>query len=193
MGCRTRPRIKGVTLVELLVTIAVLAILLAAATPSFADFIDRYRLRGAVDDVVSVISIARAEAVKGDRDVNVSIGGSTSAWCIGANAAVEPVGGAPAADAAACNCSVADSCMVGGQQLRIATGTHGGVAVGAVGDDFSFDSKLGVTVDLETAAATFTSPSRKYDLQVNVNPLGQASVCRPASKPAIPGVQPCAP
>ena len=90
MGCKARSRIKGVTLIELMVTIAVLAIVLAAATPSFTDFFDRYRLRGAVDDVVSVISNARAEAVKGDRDVAVSIGGTTGAWCVGANAAVEP-------------------------------------------------------------------------------------------------------
>lgn len=174
-----------------MVTIAVLAVVLAAATPSFTDFIDKYRLRGAVDDAVSVISNARAEAVKADRDVAISIGGSTSAWCIGANAAIEPVGGAPAAGAAACNCSAANACMVGGQVARIEPGKHAGVSVGAVGGTFTFDSKLGVVSPLGSANLTFTSPSSKYDMRIVVNALGQATVCVPAGKPVIAGVQSC--
>lgn len=184
-------RVKGVTLVELMVTIAVLAIVLAAATPSFADFFDKYRLRGAVDDVVSVISLARAEAVKGDRDVTVSIGGTTAAWCVGANAAVDPVGGAPVGGAVACDCATANACLVGGQELRVAPGKHADVDIGAVGGSFTFDSKLGVVMPLGAASATLTSPTGKYDIQVNVNALGQASACVPAGKPAIPGVQSC--
>lgn len=78
---RDRSECSGFTLIELMVTIAVLAILLAVALPSFADFFDKYRLRGAVDDVVSVISNARAESVKADRDVNISFGGTAPQWC----------------------------------------------------------------------------------------------------------------
>ena len=54
---------KGFSLVELMVAVAVLAILLAAAAPSFAEFFDRARLRGAADDVTSLIATARGEAV----------------------------------------------------------------------------------------------------------------------------------
>ena len=66
---------QGFTLIELMVALAVLAILAMAALPAYRDFFERYRLRGAVDDVTSVIATARAGAVKADRDVNVSIGG----------------------------------------------------------------------------------------------------------------------
>ena len=183
---------SGFTLIELMVTIAVLAIVLTAATPSFVDFFDKYRLRGAVDDVVSVISNARAASVKSDRDVNISFGGaSTTAWCLGANAAVEPSGGNPVGNAAACDCTDTAQCTVGGERMALNVGQEGKVSVDSVATTFGFSSKLGLINPLGTASATFTSPSGKYDITVNINALGQASACTPAAKPAIAGVASC--
>jgi prepilin-type N-terminal cleavage/methylation domain-containing protein len=184
-------RARGFTLIELMTAVAVLAILAVLAAPSFKDFIERYRLRGAVDDAISLISNARAEAVKTDRDVSVSFGGSTGDWCVGANAAVEPTGGNPAAGAAACDCTNPSQCLVGGQQLVVQQGTHSGVKVNTVGVAFVFNSKLGVISPLGSASATFTSPASMYDLRINVNALGQASTCVPSGKPTIAGVQSC--
>ncbi|GAB3364769.1 hypothetical protein GCM10027431_05110 [Lysobacter rhizosphaerae] len=184
---------SGFTLIELMVTIAVLAILAVMAAPSFADFIDRYRLRGAVDDAVSLVSNARAEAVKNDRDVSIAFGGTTADWCVGANAALEPTGGESAQGAIPCDCRTVASCQVGGQSLAVAQGTHSRVTVTAasLATSFVFSSKLGVISPLGSANATFTSPSGKYDLRLNVNALGQAGVCVPSGKPAIVGVSPC--
>lgn len=182
---------SGFTLIELMVTLAVMAVVLAAATPSFVDFFDKYRLRGAVDDAVSVISNARAASVKSDRNVNIAFGGAAGAWCIGANAAVEPSGGNPVAAAAACDCTDSAQCLVSGQRLAIDVGKHPGVAVNSVATTFGFSSKLGLTDPLGSATATFTSPRGKYDIQLNVNALGQASVCTPTTKPSIAGVSSC--
>ncbi len=192
MANRARSRTAGFTLIELMVTLAVLAVVLTAAVPSFTDFFDKYRLRGAVDDVISVISNARAESVKGDADVNVSLRGSTSAWCVGANAAAVPTGGSPGGVAAACDCTDTALCLVGGQRLAVDVGKHAGVSVNAVGGPgVTFDSKLGVIVPLVAVSSTFTSPSGKYDVAISVNPLGQASACVPTGKPAIAGVPSC--
>ena len=191
MATTARSYRSGFTLIELMVTIAVLAILVTLAMPSFSDFFDRYRLRGAVDDVISVIANARAEAVKADRDVNVSIGGTTADWCVGANAALEPAAGARAPGALACICTNVAECQVGGQRLAVDVGKHAGVTVGAVGGNFMIDSKLGMISPLAAHSATFTSPSGKYSLAVAVNPLGQASVCVPNGQPTIPGVSSC--
>ena len=78
MDHSARSRMAGFTLIELAVVMVVLAIVMLAALPAYRDFFERYRLRGAVDDIVSAIATARAGAVKADRDVNVSFGGSTS-------------------------------------------------------------------------------------------------------------------
>lgn len=57
-------RAHGFTLVELMVTIAVAAVLLVIAVPSFRTITINNRLRTAADDVYSSVSTARMEAIK---------------------------------------------------------------------------------------------------------------------------------
>ena len=181
-------------MIELMVTIAVLAILVTLAMPSFSDFFDRYRLRGAVDDVISVISNARAESVKTGLDVRVDFAGTTTDWCVAANPAVVPTAGEPIVEPPDCNCSTGTcSAMPGGQVLAVPVNEHGKVSASGptVMVAFVFDSKLGMIRPLAPHEAMFTSPSGKYSLAVAVNPLGQASVCVPNGQPTIPGVSSC--
>ncbi|WP_460822191.1 GspH/FimT family pseudopilin [Lysobacter olei] len=185
---------RGFTLIELMVAVAVLAILAAIAFPSFDDFFDRYRVRGAADEVLDVISAARAQSVKDGLDAAVS---STvgSAWCVGANSASLPTGGAPAGAASACDCTVADACLVAGEELVVSAIKHPGVTM-VGGTTFAFDGKLGVAltssgVVADPDAIVLRSPKGKYDVSVNVGPLGQATLCTPTGKPSISGIAPC--
>jgi type IV fimbrial biogenesis protein FimT len=182
----------GFTLIELMVTLAVMAVVLAAAAPSFADFFDKSRVRGAADGVISLIGNARAEAVKTDLDVNVAFTrSSATSWCVGANAATPPTGGAPAGNASACDCTDTTKCVVGGQRSAIEVGAYPDVSIGAIPGAFAFDSKLGVVTPLATNAVTLTSPRGKYDIKVEVNALGQARLCVPSGKPGVAGVAAC--
>jgi type IV fimbrial biogenesis protein FimT len=61
----------GFTLVELLITIVVLSILLAAGVPAFKDFIKSNRVTAQTNDLVSAIQLARSEALK--RGANVVV------------------------------------------------------------------------------------------------------------------------
>ena len=185
---------RGFTLPELMVTVAVLAILLVAAVPSFIDFFDKNRVRGAGDGLISLISSARAEAVKNNLDVNIAMEGSGAAWCVGANAATPPSGGNPASPAVACDCSdTADTtaCKVGGQRSAIELGAYPDVQVGMLPPALVFDSRLGTIVPLGARSVTLTSPRGKYDLAVQVNALGQARLCIPSGKPVIAGIASC--
>lgn len=56
--------IRGFTLVELMVTVAVLAILIAIATPSFTSVINNNRLAGHANEFVATLQLARMEAVR---------------------------------------------------------------------------------------------------------------------------------
>ena len=78
---------SGFTLVELMITIGVLVVLTTLAVPSFVDLLDRNRLRGAGDALISLISNARIEAIKNDLDVSVAMAGGGTAWCVGGHAA----------------------------------------------------------------------------------------------------------
>lgn len=61
----------GFTLVELMVTLAVVAILLAVATPSFADLLRANRIAAANNALVTSLHVARAEALRRGRPVTV--------------------------------------------------------------------------------------------------------------------------
>ena len=71
----------GVTLVELVFAITILAILIAIAAPSFRDASLGSRLSSAANDLLSAIQVARSEAIKTNTVVTVctSTDGSTCA------------------------------------------------------------------------------------------------------------------
>lgn len=62
----------GFTLLELMVVIAILAILVALAVPSFNNLILRNRLHAAVQDISSVIDLARNEAIMRSHTVRLT-------------------------------------------------------------------------------------------------------------------------
>ena len=189
----TRKRNLGFTLVELMITVTVLVVLLVVAVPSFERFFERYRLRSAVDDTLDLFAAARQGAVEADRNVNVTFGSSTTAWCAGAIQQAEPASaGAPVPLApAACDCATTPSaCTVGGQQLTVSDGGRG-VTIGAGGASVTFDSKNGTLDPLGSQSVDFVSAHGRYGLTVTVTPLGQARACVTSGKLFIPGYEPC--
>ncbi|WP_312960352.1 GspH/FimT family pseudopilin [Stutzerimonas nitrititolerans] len=62
---------RGFTLIELMVTIAVLAVVIAIAAPSFTSVIQSNRATALHHEVLGAIQLARSEAVKRRKDVIV--------------------------------------------------------------------------------------------------------------------------
>ncbi|WP_429948077.1 GspH/FimT family pseudopilin [Comamonas sediminis] len=59
-----RRRTSGFTAVEILVMVAILAILASIAAPSFRGLIERWRARSALEDLQSTLYFARSEAIR---------------------------------------------------------------------------------------------------------------------------------
>jgi type IV fimbrial biogenesis protein FimT len=69
-ACRTAKRYSaGVTLIELMVTVAIAAILISIAVPSFESIVRRNRIAAATNLLVQSLHLARSEAVRRGRDV----------------------------------------------------------------------------------------------------------------------------
>jgi type IV fimbrial biogenesis protein FimT len=74
---------SGFTLIELMVTVAILAILLAVGVPSFRSMVENNRIRAVGNDLVVALQFARSEAIK--RGASVTLCSSDDqASCSGA-------------------------------------------------------------------------------------------------------------
>ncbi|MBO9648014.1 MAG: GspH/FimT family pseudopilin [Variovorax sp.] len=69
----SRARMKGFTLVELMVAITVLALLITLAYPSYTTFIQNAQIRSAAESVINGLQLARAEAIRNNQNVQFSL------------------------------------------------------------------------------------------------------------------------
>lgn len=151
---------QGFTLIELMITIAIIAIVLSIAVPSFNNFFEKNRLKRAAEEVYGLVTKARAEGVIRSADMTVDV--DTGAWCVGYAA-----GG--------CDCAVANSCVVpiaGTDVLQVVSGSSfAGVAMTA-GSDVSFNHIKGTA-----GPGSVTLEAGAWILKIIVSNMGPVRIC----------------
>ncbi|WP_018865514.1 MULTISPECIES: GspH/FimT family pseudopilin [unclassified Thioalkalivibrio] len=158
----------GFTLIELVVTLAVMAILLAASVPVF-NMIEQRRVVGAAESALHQIQIARTEAIKQGRDIYfVSEAGSE--WCHGISESPD------------CSCSVENSCtvrMAGTEdpvERTVRANQFRNIDMPAGDLEIQFSHVRGTAVSGAPATLEFSSP-KGYGMEVEINAIGRPSVC----------------
>ena len=84
---RTR-RNRGFTLLELLITVAIAAIILGLGVPAFTEVVARNRMASEVNELIGALALARSEAVTRAANVTLCPGGldaDDDAECSGVN------------------------------------------------------------------------------------------------------------
>jgi type IV fimbrial biogenesis protein FimT len=99
MAARTASATSGFTLVELMLALAVLAILATLALPTFGGALERHRLRAAAEGLAADIAEARFEAARRGSALHLSFRTGES-WCYAV------------ATAAGCDCRRAQACQL---------------------------------------------------------------------------------
>lgn len=173
----------GVTLVELVITIAVLAILVAIASPSLSDFAERQAIKGAAETIVSVVAQAKEEAIKRDKPVRVDFAKMGAGICVGA------IEGTAPCDCSAGTCPIVTSAESSRDLKRVSLGADPKFGADA---GFVIDPKTGTLLDPGDSGSLDLTTQLGYTVRISVNVVARPSVCVPAGDKTIPGVKPCA-
>jgi len=103
-------RHSGFTLLELLVTLALVSLLAGLAVPAMGRFLDTARLRSATEALAQELQQARNHALSHQQNVYFSLAVSAQRWCYGWS------------QLAACDCtagtSAANACHTGSERQR---------------------------------------------------------------------------
>ena len=71
---------KGFTLIEIVITLAVLAVLVSWGFPSMQESIKNNRMAAQNNEMLAILKYARSEAIRRNTDVTVQISASGTTW-----------------------------------------------------------------------------------------------------------------
>jgi type IV fimbrial biogenesis protein FimT len=160
---------RGLTLLELVITLAVLVVLAALAAPSLASRLRGERLQSAADMLAIDIAEARHEAARRGSALHIEAHRDGAQWCwsvatrAGCPCDTTPAAGTAGSDAAPAQCRL----------KNVSAADHPGVGLArseAIRVDADGQSSAAV-------AAVFIAGERQ--LQVQVSRFGRARVCDP--------------
>jgi type IV fimbrial biogenesis protein FimT len=165
-------RMRGLTLLELLVVITILALLLGIALPATQDLIERNRLKAAAQALAEDLQWARSEAIKRNRVLGFSV--DTAHWCYGI---VDSQTG--------CDCRRAPETEGACALKRVLGEVFSGVRLESTLSLTRFEPRRATAIN---GSLTLTSPSGA-SIRVVLSRLGRVRFCTPGN--ALLGYESC--
>lgn len=202
---------KGFTLIELMITVVIVAVGVALAVPTYERTMQKRELTNAAEGIAAFFALAQGEAIKRNETIAVTVKRNTAGdtWCLGAmirtaatdhcDCDLNPVTQAGEPDF----CDF-DPAGAGAPQLFNSAGYRkftmtSAMAGGTASNDiqFYFDPIRGIkvdnsgTIDPNTHRATLLSKNLKNSLRVELSVTGRIFVCNPDSTKKVPGFDVC--
>lgn len=190
-----RPR--GFTLVEMLVSIAVLALLLALGAPSFATWSQNRQIRSMSDSILNGMQLARAEAVRRNSAVSFQLMTTLDSSCALSTSGRNWVISMDSAAGSCNSTNMADDASPSAPRMIQSRPSSEGSSNAAVAADVSsltFNGLGRVTTALPSGQTVFnvavsnptggsckTSSGPMRCLRIVVTPMGQVRMCDPST------------
>lgn len=151
---------KGFTLIEMLIAIAVVAIILAIGLPSFKAMFDGNKLKGGADALYFMLSLTKTESIKRNENIYLKVT-TGSNWCVGVNELN-----------ATCDCSVTPStCNV----ASINSSHYGGLTLSSTYVAPFFDKVRGAFNESDKLFTLQSDSNSSVQLRINI--LGTVKMC----------------
>jgi len=161
---------RGMSLVETIIVVSLMAILVCTALPSFQEFQERYRLEGRAMELVTDIHYVRSEAVARNRGIRISFGSDPGGTCYVLHTGDE--GDCDCSSNGIAQCSDPNSFMI----KNVGFTTDQGVRLQANVSSMLFDRVRGTTTPAGSISLIGNSGKT---LRHIVNILGRTRTCSP--------------
>lgn len=184
-------RQTGFTIVELMMSVVLLAIGAALSLPSYREMVEKRQLTHGAEQILAFINTAQTEAAARNQIVTISYDRDDwDDWCIGAAL------GTSACDCTETNTAASDFCAIDATPRIINNSYVGNTQLvkeidGAEGA-YSIDPIRGIVIDPDDKLKIeMRSASQDYRLDLRVNISGQAILCSNGSDHKVPGYAEC--
>ncbi len=184
-------RHAGFTIIELMVSLVLLAVAAALSLPSYRDMIEKRQLTHGAEQIMAFVNSAQLEATQ--RNDFITISWSRTAdnnWCFGT-----------AVGEAACDCNETvpaetDYCAINATPSVISNLNVGSrdLLKSISGDaNYTYDPIRGIFDDFgDDLNIELSSDSQSYQLTLVMNRTGQATLCSKDNNHKVPGYSVCA-
>ncbi len=167
---RSLIRSTGVSLVEMMIGIVILAIALALALPSYNQWIQNTQIRNAAESILRGLQLARSEAISRNVPVQLTLGAGSS-WTVGCVTAT-----------AICPATIQTRATGEGSSATITITTEGGAT------QYVFSDLGLMTAPVPGAGSSFTdinvdstalAAADSRDLRIRITTGGMIRMCDP--------------
>lgn len=156
---------KGLSLLELMLTLTLLTLLLTLATPSYQQLLEQRRLRSAAETLASELQFAKLEAIKTNSVIKVDFTVShAKSWCYGISTTN-------------CNCRQSYSCQLNGIEHVVSSEEFPNIAINQIqpwNGTATFNPNHGT---MNAGGATLYS--EHFKIRVTSSDFGRIKICNP--------------